>query len=179
MTDLFNSEFEITHLYACWTFPGHEAEDGWYLKGDRPSEAIDYMYSHPEQYKLNDDDIIPGDDDMIFRGHVFKVELPDPLYDFFSDRTTSGEQVCFLPDDKDMIVQWEKDKQTATNMLIDFIQKQIGRLCDKMRKEGLPFICYDCKKDFTNDIDERSGWESYEEIGKIICVECWSLRFDV
>lgn len=133
MSDLSDSEIAITHLYGCWTLTGHEAEDGWYLEGDTPSDAIDYMFSHPEWYKLDDD--IPDDIsshsirklmiyDMIFRGHVFKVELPDPLYDFFSDRTTSYEQVCFLPDDKDMIVQWEKDKQTATNMLMDFIQKQ-------------------------------------------------------
>jgi hypothetical protein len=131
MSDLSGYDVEITHLYACWGYLD-TPEDGWYLKGDTPSEAIDYMFA--KTFWGNHIDEIPPDEeaiwhvcdsDMVFRGHVFKVELPDPLYDFFSDRTTSGEQVCFLPDDKDMIVQWEKDKQTATNMLIDFIEKQI------------------------------------------------------
>ena len=123
------AEIEITYLHACWGYRD-TPEDGWYLEGDTPSEAIDYMYSHPEWYKLGDDEI-PCEGDMVFRGHVFKVELPDPLFDFFSDRTSSGEQVCFLPDDTDMIVQWEEDKQTATNMLIDFIEKQVKNWEDR------------------------------------------------
>lgn len=153
MTDSNDSAVEITYCYPCWTFPGHEAYDGWYLKGETPSEAIDYMFSHPELYKL-DDDVIPGDDDMIFRGHVFEVKWPIPFdrltvtdgWDGYPGDTDVGTGITLSPwSDNCMIVNecdrwefrfvwWWTDKQEATDIIVDFIRKWVydnfpGRSC--------------------------------------------------
>ena len=116
-------QVHITYLYACWGYL-EDADDGWYLQGDTASEAIDYMYSHPEWYTLPVGDI-PEDFDMVFRGHVFKVEWPNGW--------PSGEipyidasEICFLHGRQDtMLVKSggvELDEHTATNRLIDYLE---------------------------------------------------------
>ena len=129
-------QVHITYLYACWGYL-EDADDGWYLQGDTASEAIDYMYSHPEWYTLPVGDI-PEDFDMVFRGHVFKVEWPgaiDQYIDqYIDDSGDSGSEICFLHERQDtMIVKSggvELDEHTATGRLIDYIPRLIDYLED-------------------------------------------------
>ena len=35
------------------------------------------------------------------------------------------------------------------------------------------YICEDCNRDFTDEVDDRSGTETWDEYGKCMCAKCF------
>ena len=47
--------------------------------------------------------------------------------------------------------------------------------CDESEEMNSPIICETCTRDFTDECDDRS---SFDEIGKVICMECFAKEDD-
>jgi len=58
------------------------------------------------------------------------------------------------------------DVKEIVNEIIDEIIDSI----EYEKEEGEVFVCEDCNRDFSDEVDDRS---SFDEIGRVVCMECF------
>ena len=106
----------------------------------------------------------------------------DAIYDFIEDKVpeliTEYAKYDFRDFKEEKWKEARKKEKQEKQMTIETKKAKIAKLQAELaelepsekKEEEEPIICSACKRDFTDEVDDRS---SFDEIGKIICMDCF------
>ena len=129
---------------------------------------LNFCYIKDQVWDMENDDWMTWWISPLFREYDDYIKIYTDIVEQFNDSNNE----CYLDFDRehyecreDMI---EKTKITITKYEIEEEEEEFEEY-----DENKQYICCDCKRDFTDECDERSSYENARGDRKYICGDCF------